>query len=225
MLLTSYVAYYRVSTAAQGRSGLGLEAQRATIEGFLSDGDTLLAEFVEVQSGRKDNRTELAKALALAKGKGASILIARLDRFSRRVSFIAGVMESGVRLLVADLPNATEFQLHIFAALAQEERRLISERTRLALMQAKGRGVQLGSYGATLAVQNQAAAQQFAVAMAPAIQSIGPDQPLSKIAAGLNAAGYRSRNGRPFAPQTVKNLLARLPRELRQHAQANSGPD
>ncbi|MGA0593618.1 recombinase family protein [Enterovirga sp. CN4-39] len=141
MPLTSYVAYYRVSTAAQGHSGLGLEAQRASIQSFLSGSDRLLAEFVEIQSGRKDNRTELAKAVSLAKGKGASILIARLDRFSRRVSFIAGMMESGVRLTIAELPNATEFQLHIFAALAQEERRLISERTRLALKQAKGRGV------------------------------------------------------------------------------------
>ena len=138
-----YVAYFRVSTQKQGKSGLGLAAQKSLIENFLTPEDELVAEFVEVQSGKSDERTELWRAIAFAKRNGAKILIAKLDRFSRKVSFIAGIMEQGIGLVVAEMPNATDFQLHIFAALAQEERRLISDRTKGALREAKKRGVQL----------------------------------------------------------------------------------
>ena len=138
--MARYVAYFRVSTARQGKSGLGLAAQKSLVERFLSAGDELVAEFVEVQSGRNDQRVELWRAFAVAKRQNAKILIAKLDRFSRRVSFIAGIMEQGIGLVVAEMPHATDFQLHIFAALAQEERRLISDRTRNALAEAKKRG-------------------------------------------------------------------------------------
>lgn len=175
--MVSYVAYYRVSTASQARSGLGLEAQRDSVRRFLADDNRLVGEFVEVQSGQRDSRTELAKALARARSERAAILIARLDRFSRRVSFISGVMERGVRLVVAELPNATEFQLHIFAALAQEERRLISERTKLALQAAKSRGARLGANGAALAAQHKADAAAFAEELMPVIERIGRDYP------------------------------------------------
>ena len=115
-----YVGYYRVSTKKQGKSGLGLEAQKQMVETFAEANGDLVAEFVEVESGKNDQRSELSKAMALAKKSGASLLIAKLDRFSRRVSFIAAMMEKGVPLVIAEMPNATDFQLHIFAALAQE---------------------------------------------------------------------------------------------------------
>ena len=142
--MVDYVAYYRVSTEKQGKSGLGLAAQRSRLDAFVSANDRILQEFVDVQSGRKDDRSGLNKALAFAKAKKATLLIARLDRFSRRVSFIARIMDEGISLCCAEMPNASEFQLHIFAALAQEERRLISERTRAALAEAKKRGRRLG---------------------------------------------------------------------------------
>ena len=149
--MIKYVAYYRVSTAKQGKSGLGLEAQKETVRAFVEKEGELIGEFTEVQSGRKDNREELWKAIRVAKEQKAKIVIARLDRFSRKVSFISGIMDQGVSLVVAEMPHATEFQLHIFAALAQEERRLISERTKAALAQAKKRGTKLGQNGRILA--------------------------------------------------------------------------
>ena len=139
--MPKYVAYYRVSTERQGKSGLGLAAQRRKASDFIDSTDTLIAEFCDIQSGRDDDRTELQNALALAKRENAKLIIARLDRFSRRVSFIAQIMEQGIGLVCAEMPNASDFQLHIFAALAQEERRLISERTKAALAEAKRRGV------------------------------------------------------------------------------------
>ena len=160
--MIKYVAYYRVSTAKQGKSGLGLEAQKETVRAFVEKEGELIAEYVEVESGRKDSREELWKAIRLAKEQKAKIVIARLDRFSRKVSFISGIMDQGVSLVVAEMPHASEFQLHIFAALAQEERRLISERTKAALAQAKKRGVRLGKNGVVLANKRKAEADQRA---------------------------------------------------------------
>ncbi|MGY4456666.1 recombinase family protein [Bradyrhizobium sp. LB13.1] len=142
-----FVAYYRVSTERQGRSGLGLAAQHRKIIEFIAGAGTLIAEFCDIQSGKDDSRIELQRAIQLAKRENAKIAIARLDRFSRRVSFIASILEQGIGLVCAEMPNATDFQLHIFAALAQEERRLISERTKAALAEAKRRGKILGSNG------------------------------------------------------------------------------
>lgn len=113
---------------------------------------TQIAEFCDVQSGKDDSRVELQRAIQLAKRENAKIVIARLDRFSRRVSFIANILEQGIGLVCAEMPNATDFQLHIFAALAQEERRLISERTKAALAEAKRRGKILGIWPRRIAV-------------------------------------------------------------------------
>lgn len=209
--MTGYVAYYRVSTARQGRSGLGLAAQKAAVDRFLSAGDAVLAEFIEVQSGRQDNREQLWKAIEHARRHQAKILIAKLDRFSRRVSFIARLMDEGVHLVVAELPNANEFQLHIFAALAQEERRLISERTRHALAEAKRRGTELGKHGRVLAARRQDEAQRFAESLrgtvAPMLRETGN---FSEIARRLNSLGVRSYKGARFHPQTVKDLVRRI---------------
>ena len=119
--MTWYVAYFRVSTEKQGKSGLGLASQHSVIERFLSDGDEVVAEFVEVQMGKNDERIEVWRAITHVKKHDAKILIAKLDRFSRKVNFIAGIMEQGIRLVVAEMPHATDFQLHIFATLAKEE--------------------------------------------------------------------------------------------------------
>jgi DNA invertase Pin-like site-specific DNA recombinase len=206
-----YVAYFRVSTAKQGRSGLGLAAQRSIIDQFLQPDDQLVGEFVEVQSGKDDDRAELWKAIALAKKASAKLLIAKLDRFSRRVSFIAGIMEQGIGLAVAEMPNATDFQLHIFAALAQEERRLISERTRNALREAKRRGVSLGKHGKVLAARNRAMADERAQSLsAIVLPMIDQGQSYCQIARSLNDAGVCTARGRPFHPEQVKNVVARL---------------
>jgi len=205
-----YVAYYRVSTKRQGRSGLGLEAQQATVKSFLENSDTIIAEFTEVVSGRKENREQLQKAMRLAKAKAVPLLIAKLDRFSRRVSFIASMMESGVQLTIAEMPRATEFQLHIFAALAQEERRLISERTKAALSQVRKRGTHLGQHGKKLALINRELADQFAISLVQHLPEGWQMLSLPAIADILNRSNVKTRTGSRFYPQTVKNYLARM---------------
>lgn len=202
-----YVGYYRVSTKKQGKSGLGLEAQKQMVETFAEANGDLVAEFVEVESGKNDQRSELSKAMALAKKSGASLLIAKLDRFSRRVSFIATMMEKGVPLVIAEMPNATDFQLHIFAALAQEERRLISERTKAALAQAKKQGKKLGLNGLVLAEKNRIDAKAFASSLLDHLDEGWKSHSFSKIARRLNMKGIKTRTGGRFYPQTVKNYL------------------
>lgn len=209
--LMKFVAYYRVSTERQGKSGLGLAAQRRTIFEFVSGAGTLIAEFSDVQSGKDDSRCELQKAIHLAKRENARIVIARLDRFSRRVSFVANILEQGISLVCAEMPNATDFQLHIFAALAQEERRLISERTKAALVEAKRRGKILGSNGRILAAKNRKAADEFASQLKAKLDADLLRCSYSEIARHLNAAGVTTVTGRKFYPQTVKNYVSRLP--------------
>lgn len=205
-----YVGYYRVSTKKQSRSGLGLEAQQQMVRQFAEANGSLVAEFVEVESGRNDQRSELAKAMIASKKAGASLLIARLDRFSRRVSFIASMMERGVQLVVAEMPHATDFQLHIFAALAQEERRLISERTKAALAQAKRRGTVLGRNGKELAQANRKRAIAFAAHIETFLPPEWPTMSYSEVARRLNEIGVKSPTGRPYYPQTVKSFALRL---------------
>lgn len=210
--MARYVAYFRVSTEKQGKSGLGLAAQHSLIERFLSDGDEVIAEYVEIQSGKNDERIELWKAINHAKRNDAKLLIAKLDRFSRKVSFIASIMEQGIGLVVAEMPNATDFQLHIFAALAQEERRLISERTRNALAEAKKRGVQLGKNAKVLAIRHREEADSRAGALQPLIQPmIEQGLSLSEMARRLNAMQIRPFRGKSFYPEQIKRLIARLP--------------
>lgn len=164
-----------------------------------------------IQFGRNDYRPELCKALASARRESAKVIIARLDRFSRRVSFIAQIMEQGVGLVCAEMPHASDFQLHIFAALAQEERRLISERTKAALAEAKCRGKRLGSNGRNLAARNRKAADEFASQLKAKLDADLLRCSYSEIARHLNAAGVTTVTGRKFYPQTVKNYVSRLP--------------
>ena len=206
-----YVAYFRVSTEKQGKSGLGLAAQHSLVERFLSEGDEVIAEFVEVQSGRNDERVELWKAINHAKRHDAKLLIAKLDRFSRKVSFIASIMEQGIGLVVAEMPHATDFQLHIFAALAQEERRLISERTRSALAEAKKRGVVLGKNGKVLAEQNRKAANERAEVLRPVIMPMVEQRlSLSEMARRLNEMKILTVRGGRFYAEQVKLIKQRL---------------
>ena len=204
-----FIAYFRVSTERQGKSGLGLAAQQRKIADFTAGAGTLIAQFCDIQSGRDDSRAELQKAIQLAKRENAKIVIARLDRFSRRVSFIANILEQGIGLVCAEMPNATDFQLHIFAALAQEERRLISERTKAALAEAKRRGKILGANGRNLAARNRMAADAFALSLTAYLDTGVMGRSYSEIARQLNEAGIATVTGRKFYPQTVKNYLTR----------------
>lgn len=209
--MARYVAYLRVSTEKQGKSGLGLAAQHSLIERFLSDGDEVIAEYVEVQSGKNDERAELWKAINHAKRNGAKLLIAKLDRFSRKVSFIASIMEQGIGLVVAEMPHASDFQLHIFAALAQEERRLISERTRNALAEAKKRGIQLGKNGRVLAERNRKAADERARALRPIIMPmVEQGLSLGAIARRLNDMGIPTARGKLFRAEQVRLIFSCL---------------
>src|SRR3954451_12613838 len=141
-----FVAYYRVSTDRQGRSGLGLDAQRAAVADYLNGGNwQLVAEFTEVESGRKNDRPELAKALTACRRIGAPLVIAKLDRLARNVAFVSNLMESGVEFTAVDFPTANRLTIHILAAVAEHEREMISARTKAALAAAKARGTKLGT--------------------------------------------------------------------------------
>lgn len=213
------IAYIRVSTARQGRSGLGLEAQRAAIARFCeTEGFEILAEHVEVETGRGadalDRRPELRGALAEAKRKRCPVVVAKLDRLSRDVAFIAGLMAQRVPFIVSDLgADADPFMLHIYAALAEKERRLISARTKAALQQAKARGQRLGRNGAErLAPGYQAEAVERAKALAPVVAEIQASgaSSLREIAAGLNTRGIRTVRGSEWSAVQVQRLLERL---------------
>jgi DNA invertase Pin-like site-specific DNA recombinase len=204
--MEKYVAYYRVSTKQQGRSGLGLAAQREIIGRFIGEDKVLVSEYEEIESGRKDKREFLLTAIAHAKREKAKLLIARLDRFSRRVSFIANLMEEGIGLTVAEMPTATDFQLHIFAALAQEERRLISERTKAALQQAKKRGVELGKNGRVLAERNREEKERFREYLLEKIPNASM-MTLSEIARRLKESGQLTRRGVGFSLNSVERYF------------------
>jgi DNA invertase Pin-like site-specific DNA recombinase len=143
----NFVAYYRVSTERQGRSGLGLEAQQKAVRDHLNGGDwKLVGEFTEVESGKRSDRPKLAEALKACRVRGATLIIAKLDRLARNVHFVSGLMESGVEFTAVDFPQANRLAVHILAAVAEHEAKMISERTKAALAAAKARGVKLGGF-------------------------------------------------------------------------------
>ena len=142
-----FAAYYRVSTDRQGRSGLGLEAQQAAVRGYLGK-STPIGEFTEIETGKRNDRPQLELALALCRKRKARLVIAKLDRLSRNLAFIAALMDSGVEFVAVDNPHATRLTLHILAAVAEHEREMIAQRTKAALQAAKARGVRLGRHGA-----------------------------------------------------------------------------
>ena len=169
-----FIAYYRVSTARQGESGLGLEAQKQAVMQYLNGGDwQILAEYTEVESGKRNDRPKLAEAIAACKRLHATLILAKIDRLARNVHFVSGLMESGVEFVAVDNPNANKLMIHMLAAFAEHEREQISKRTIEALAAAKRRGVQLGKHGATfLAPHNHVKAMAFAEGLAPQITAI-----------------------------------------------------
>jgi DNA invertase Pin-like site-specific DNA recombinase len=173
-----FVAYYRVSTDKQGKSGLGLEAQRDAVTNYLNGGPwTLVGEFTEVESGKHANREELKKAIAACKRQKAKLVIAKLDRLSRNLAFIATLMESGVEFVAVDNPHANKLTIHILAAMAEHQRETISENTKAALAAAKRRGVRLGNpnlpeAGKRGVAQIRANARRFAANVRPVIEEI-----------------------------------------------------
>lgn len=214
------VSYIRVSTARQGQSGLGLEAQRAAVEQFCaSNSCQVIAEFREVESGRKSERPILRQALAYAKAKRATLLIAKVDRLARNVAFIANLMEAGVEFRACDLPEASRFILHVMAAVAEQEARSISDRTRAALQAAKARGVVLGAGNpASRNLSGEArrrGAQRTAHTAATAYREVSPcvrelrgrGLSLQAIASKLDARGFSTRTGRPWNPVQVSRVL------------------
>src|SRR3954470_16957622 len=147
MAVGRFVAYYRVSTDRQGRSGLGLEAQREAVRCYLNGGNWVLADTVtEVESGKRNDRPELDRALGLCRLYGAPLVVAKLDRLARNVAFISKLMESGVEFVAADFPQANRLTIHILAAVAEHEAEMVSKRTKAALAAAKARGQRLGGF-------------------------------------------------------------------------------
>lgn len=218
----SFVAYYRVSTKRQGRSGLGLEAQREAVRQFLNGGDwKLVGEFTEVESGKSDDRAELAKALHQCKLTGARLVIAKLDRLSRDAAFLLKLRNSDVAFVAADMPDANELTVGIMAVVAEDERRRISERTKAALAAAKARGTRLGNPNGAAHLRglgNKAAV----AAIKQGAESRAND--LREVVSGLQAAGLTTRQiadelnrqtiktarGGQWGPSAVHRLLRRL---------------
>lgn len=208
------VSYIRVSTQRQGDSGLGLDAQRSCVQQYAdSTSSTIVAEYVEVESGKRTNRAQLAAAIGFCRKNDATLVIAKLDRLARNVHFVSGLLESGVRFHAADMPNADKFMLHVYAAMAEEEGRRISERTKAALAAARARGVILGSTGQALADRHKASADAFARSMSSLLQSYR-DAGLSvrKIVDRLNTDSVPSVSGGKWHPTTVQRLLRRIER-------------
>ncbi len=225
MSTSKLVAYLRVSTAKQGKSGLGLEAQRQAIDAYVTQRHAnVLQTFTEVESGKSSDRPELGKALHLAKVTGATLIIAKLDRLSRNAAFLLTLKDSGVRFIAADMPDANEFTVGIMALVAQQEREAISKRTREALAAAKVRGVRLGNPNGASALRRAAkgnhaslriitkTADNRALDLAPVIDALAQEgiTSLGGIAAALNERQMVTPRGGCWYKSSVRNLLSRL---------------
>jgi DNA invertase Pin-like site-specific DNA recombinase len=217
-----FVAYYRVSTARQGRSGLGLEAQRQAVQEHLNGGNwRLVAEFTEIESGKRSDRPKLTEALKTCRLRGAKLIIAKLDRLARNVAFISNLMESQVEFEAADFPQANRLTIHIMAAIAEHEAKMISDRTRAALAAAKARGKRLGGFrgrAGTAADCAKARRARSAAANARAadlgvviedIKATGATS-LRAIAKELNGRGISAPRGGEWSGAQVRAVMARV---------------
>lgn len=225
------VAYYRVSTKKQSESGLGLEGQQAAVSDYTNQHDgNLIAEYVEVETGKSKERPELEKAVAHAKRSKAKLVVAKLDRLARNVAFTSALMESNVDFVACDNPHANNFTIHILAAVAEHEAEQISQRTKAALAAAKRRGVKLGSArpghwkgredkrqaGLRKARKKAAQAHQKAFDesyndLVPIVCKLnGQGQPLQAIADELNRLGHTTRRGKPWNRMQVSRVLKRV---------------
>ncbi|WP_170546530.1 recombinase family protein [Ruegeria arenilitoris] len=214
-----YVIYKRVSTEEQGRSGLGLDAQKRDIgiflESYSEEPFEVIGDFTDILSGKNDDRPELQEAMRLARTTGAELLVAKLDRLSRKVSFIATLMDDPkIKLRVASMPSADKFQLHIYAALAEQEREFISIRTKAALAEAKAKGVRLGGLRDKTNERNkevQRRAKERADRVAKVILPLrSQGLSLRAIADALNASGVPTARGGSWQASQVQRTLKRL---------------
>ena len=209
-----FVAYYRVSTDKQGRSGLGLEAQINTVERHTLARGFLLDSFQEVESGKRSDRPELKKALELCRRKKAILVIAKLDRLARNVAFIANLMESRVEFLACDMPQANRLTLHIMAAMAEHEREAISQRTKEALAAAKARGRVLGNPQpdmATMTRRRSETARTFREDLYPRVKKLRDGgATLREIALELNERGIKGHHGGHWHPENVRRVLKHI---------------
>ena len=224
-----FIAYFRVSTQRQGRSGLGLEAQRKAVMDHLNGGAWhLVGEFTEIESGKRNDRPQLAAALEACRKQKATLIIAKLDRLARNVAFIANLMEASVDFIAVDFPQANRLTLHILAAVAEHEREMISARTKAALAAAKARGRKLGWSMPSRRHEHQRAtnkavratrgsADKFAANVLPIVQQVRAAgvTTLEGIAKALNARGIKTARGGRWHPTTVRNLLTRDRAEIR----------
>lgn len=213
--MKNYIAYYRVSTKQQGASGLGLDAQRNAVQSFTKCDTCIIAEYTEVESGKRDNREQLSAAIVHAKQQGATLVIAKLDRLSRNAGFIFALRDSGVDFVCADMPEANTLTIGIFAVLAQHERELISQRTKAALQAKKAQGFTLGSpqnltrAGVEKSVVVRKAKAQSRNQQASEVAMLLKEKGLSlrEIAQRLNSRGFRTSNGKDFQATSVMRLL------------------
>ncbi len=218
----AFVAYYRVSTAKQGRSGLGLEAQQEAVRQYLNGGDwRLVAEVVEVESGKRADRPKLGEALRLCRLHNATLIIAKLDRLARNVAFIASLMDSGADFVAVDFPQANRLTIHILAAVAEHEAAMVSKRTKDALAAAKARGVRLGGDRGNIAAIRAAGteasaklrgamADAKAADVAPIMREIAASgASLRMIAHELSTRGIPSPRGSKWTAMGVKRAMAR----------------
>lgn len=221
------VAYLRVSTARQGSSGLGLDAQTKAISDFVSHRRaTIVGTFREIESGKNNERVELAKALHLCKVTGATLLISKLDRLSRNAAFLLTLRDSGVKFIAADMPDANDLTVGVMALVAQQEREAISKRTKEALAAAKARGVRLGNPNGSRALrraragnrasvlQIQARADERAKDLRPIIEELRGDgvESLGALSAALNGRGLLTPRGGMWHKSSVRLLLDRIER-------------
>ena len=219
------MAYYRVSTKKQGQSGLGLDAQRSSVLSFVKDFSLLVGEFCDIESGKNDQRPELLKAVQFANQHRARLVIAKLDRLSRNLTFVSSLMDSHVSFVCADMPDANEFTIHIFAALAQQERKMISERTKKALDEKllrigqwrKGANSFLRpevSAKAAASNRNRAATNENNRKAAELIDAlIAAQLSYVEIARRLNRAGFKTARGGHFQATQVMRLAKRTVQE------------
>src|SRR6202043_3604360 len=213
-----FIGYFRVSTDRQGKSGLGLDAQREAVMNYLNGGRwTLVDEFTEVESGKRNDRPELEKALTACKRQKAKLVIAKLDRLSRNLAFIATVMDSGVEFVAVDNPHANKLTIHILAAVAQHEREIISARTSAALQAAKARGKRLGNPKLADARRHAAAARReradrYSANVLPVIREIQASgvKSIRAIARALAARGVPTARGGSSTAVQVSDILERV---------------
>jgi len=224
--MKKFIAYFRVSTKEQGKSGLGLQAQKTMVDNFINENDQIIAEFTDIESGKNNHRQNLLEAIQLSKKTGATLLIAKLDRLSRNASFIFALRDSEVDFICCDLPEANTLTIGIFATMAQHERETISRRTREALQAKKAQGVKLGNPNgwtkeamrkAIMTKKTRAANNSMSAKVINTIKDIkelaayrGEVLTKEAIADKLNSYGLTTTRGKRFDRGNIRYLLAKV---------------